>query len=169
MPHPFHLTFVTHNSRYSQRMKDHKVELGEAFEFSEKEEVVMSSIIADICQRERERLFKVLAYNICVDHVHILITSSDSAVEMIAKKIKGESAKIFNDYCYNSYKKSRRRIWAQKFSKSWITSDEKLISTINYINYNRTKHDLPDNPQLVAIAKRMIVDMNEAFIDPTGG
>ncbi len=124
MPYPFHLTFVTHNSRYSQRMKDHKVELGDPFEFSDKEEVVMSSIIADICQREREKLFKVLSYNICVDHVHILITSSEENVKLIANQIKGESAKIFNDYCYVAYKKSRRKIWAQKFSQTWIASEK---------------------------------------------
>ncbi len=40
---------------------------------------------------------------------------------------------------------------------------------MNYINYNRAKHGLPDNPGLLPFIKKMVVDMNEAFRDPTGG
>ncbi|QQS49860.1 MAG: N-6 DNA methylase [Bacteroidota bacterium] len=89
----WHITTATHNSRYSQRMFDNHVKLGEPVWLSEKEEIIVSQTLADIVKKDK---LNVLAYNICGDHMHILLVCEEKEVPKIVGKIKAMSARACN-------------------------------------------------------------------------
>ena len=84
----YHVTWVTHNSRLSQRMIDHNVPKKQGVQLNEKAETKITEIIS-----------------------------------------------VFH-------------LWAQKFNKWFVQSDDQLRSAVTYIVHNREKHGLPENKGL---------------------
>ncbi|MBV5312348.1 MAG: Eco57I restriction-modification methylase domain-containing protein, partial [Prolixibacteraceae bacterium] len=89
----WHVTCATHNSRYSQRMFDNYVKLGEPVWLSAKEEMIVTETIAEIVEKDG---LNVLAYNICGDHMHLLLVCEDEELPRIVQKIKSMSARATN-------------------------------------------------------------------------
>ena len=89
----WHITCATHNSRYSQRMFDNYVKLGNPVWLSEKEELIVTEIIAKIAEKDE---LNILAYNICGDHMHILLVCEEGKLPKIMQKIKSMSARACN-------------------------------------------------------------------------
>ena len=174
----WHVTTATHNSRYSQRMFDSFVKLGEPVWLSEKEEIIVSETIAEIAEKDK---LNILAYNICGDHAHILLVCEEEELPKIVQKIKSMSARACNiamgrtipaagttEHAPSSGEpdsgqtgehapregrgKTQFHLWTQKFGQKEITSDEQLQNTIEYIRNNRKKHGLNDGACSVADA-----------------
>jgi REP element-mobilizing transposase RayT len=89
----WHITTATHNSRYSQRMFDNYVKLGEPVWLTEEEEQIITRTIAEIAVKDQ---LNILAYNICGDHVHIALVCEEEEVEKITGKLKSMSARAAN-------------------------------------------------------------------------
>ncbi len=89
----WHVTCATHNSRYSQRMFDNHVKLGDPVWLSEKEEQIVTEKIAEIVAKDELNL---LAYNICGDHMHLLLVCEEEELPKIVQKIKSISARACN-------------------------------------------------------------------------
>ncbi len=89
----WHITTATHNSRYSQRMFDNHVTLGEAIWIDEKDEILVTETIAGIVKEDN---LNVIEYNICGDHMHILLVCEKEEVPKIMGKIKGVSGRKYN-------------------------------------------------------------------------
>ncbi|MEA1878472.1 MAG: transposase, partial [Bacteroidota bacterium] len=89
----WHITCSTHNSRYSQRMFDNYVKLGAPIWLSEKEELIITNTIAEIVENDK---LSILAYNICGDHMHILLVCDNGKLPKIVQKIKSMSARACN-------------------------------------------------------------------------
>ena len=89
----WHITTATHNSRYTQRMFDNHVKLGEAVWLSEKEEIIIAETIAEIVKSDKLNL---PAYNICGDHMHIILVCEEEEMPKIVGKIKSMSARACN-------------------------------------------------------------------------
>lgn len=89
----WHITTATHNSRYSQRMFDNKVKVGEAVWIDEKDEILVTETIARIVNEDN---LNVIEYNICGDHIHILLVCEKEEVPKIMGKIKGVSGRRYN-------------------------------------------------------------------------
>ncbi|SHI34585.1 N-6 DNA Methylase [Tangfeifania diversioriginum] len=89
----WHVTTATHNSRYSQRMFDNHVKKGEAVWLSEKEEIIVTETISEIVEKDR---LNIVAYNICGDHAHIIISCTEEELPKIVQKIKAMSARACN-------------------------------------------------------------------------
>jgi type I restriction-modification system DNA methylase subunit len=89
----WHVTTATHNSRYSQRMFDNHVKLGEAVWLSEQDEIIIAEIIADIVKEDK---LNILEYNICGDHMHILLVCDENELPKIVGKIKAMTARACN-------------------------------------------------------------------------
>jgi len=125
--------------------------------------------------------YQCLAYNICKDHVHILLLSYTDQLSKMIQKIKSVSSKNFNrslEVNQEKVKYHNRRLWSQKYfvttfevDKLQILSNEPaqlyhskhIENTIHYIENNRIKHDLPLSAELTAaIAK--FVKPNEYFL-----
>jgi len=89
----WHITTATHNSRYSQRMFENRVILGKSVWLSEKEELIVTETIARIVNEDNLNIY---AYNICGDHMHILLVCEKENLPKIVQKIKSMSARACN-------------------------------------------------------------------------
>jgi len=89
----WHITTATHNSRYSQRMFDYHITTGEAIWIDEEAEIIITETIAEIVKDDN---LNVIEYNICGDHMHLLLVCEKEEVSKIVGKLKGVSAKKYN-------------------------------------------------------------------------
>ncbi len=154
-----HLTWVTHNSRTSQRMIDNKVKKGDAFLLDNENEVVISKAIAGIVKEDD---LNVMAYNICTDHVHMLLVCEDKEVPNIVRKLKGKSSQILKEQLQIP-KEEQFTLWAQKYSNTHIDNVDQLWNTVEYIKTNREKHELPTNKGLQPLVDSIGCDYDHAF------
>ncbi len=88
----FHLVLTTHNSRTSQRMIDYNVQKGDPIELNLEEEIALTKIFADLIA---ENGYHCLAYNVCKDHVHLVLVCEAGELTEIIKILKGKSAYLF--------------------------------------------------------------------------
>jgi len=91
-PEGFHVVLTTHNSRTSQRMRDRGIRPGSALLLDLEQEILLTQCIADVIN---ESGFKCIAYNICKDHVHMIIVCQPIQLTNIMQKIKSVSSKNF--------------------------------------------------------------------------
>ncbi|HOV15607.1 MAG TPA: transposase, partial [Spirochaetota bacterium] len=155
----FHITWVTHNSRISERMIEYNVKKGEPFVFTDEQEIYITEILKNIIVEEG---YKILAYNICKDHIHILIACNPKELPNIIKKLKGKSSQKFKEWL-KIPSEEEFHLWAQKYDEKEITDDNRFENTINYINNNRTKHQLQDNKGLQPLVTQMTCAYENAF------
>ena len=95
----FHVVLTTHNSRSSQRMMKHGIAKGQPVELNLEEEIQLTKIMGDIIL---EKGYKCLAYNICQDHVHLILVCEPEELSSIVSTIKGKSARVFNLWALES-------------------------------------------------------------------
>ncbi|MDB9954460.1 N-6 DNA methylase [Flavobacteriaceae bacterium] len=145
---PYHITTTIHDSRTSKRMEKYKVR--ERREGSTKPHVVyftpeddlqMTQIIADVAKEDQ---LNILAYNICGDHIHLLLVCAIEEIPAIMQKIKGRTS-----YFHKGLKPLENKpLWQQKYSPpKEVSSTEQLLNTLKYIQTNRNKHELPPHPK----------------------
>ena len=170
----WHITTATHNSRTSQRMWNLNIEPGEAVWLDEEKEVLITRAILEIVKEDK---LNVLQYNICGDHMHIMLVCEKQELNEIVAKIKGRSSYFLNRWVNPSEQKAapkyadgtRIPTWTRKFNTSFITSDEKFHNTIEYIKNNRQKHQLPENNELQTLVEKMICTREHAFRNEYNG
>ena len=167
---PYHITTAIHYSRTSSRMIKFKVRekrnLGtnpypNIVYFTADEELLITETISKIVKEDD---LKLLAFNICADHIHLLLVCDIEEVALIMKKIKGRTS-----FMLNKSKKiqgkgfkplvvgKKKPIWQQKYSSpKEITSANQLENTVKYIKSNRRKHQLePHSEKLQNIINDM--------------
>lgn len=89
----YHNVLTTHNSRTSRRMQKYVGHRGPARVLSIREEIILTQIIGDIIS---ENNYRCMAYNICNDHVHMIIVCAQEELTTIVRKLKSLSSKLFN-------------------------------------------------------------------------
>lgn len=180
----YHVTTTIHDSRTSARMKKYKVrerrDLGtnpypNVVYFTPEDDSLITKTIAEIVKDEKLNL---LAYNICADHIHLLLVCHIDEIPRIMQKIKGRTAYILNKHKnHNGFHKGfkpleetkplekNKPLWSQKYSApKEIISAEQMQNTIRYIETNRTKHELPQhNRELNNCIDAMCCDLTTAF------
>jgi len=90
----YHVTWVTHNSRVSERMR--KYGIGKyliPIILNETEEIEITEYILEMVIEDK---LKIVAYNICKDHIHLIIVCDENSLEKIVQKLKAVSARKFN-------------------------------------------------------------------------
>jgi REP element-mobilizing transposase RayT len=133
--HLWLVTFVTHNSRVSERMVTYGVEHGNALIFSKEEQLSIAKSVADTCKRYN---IAVVAWNVLPDHIHMVIAAENEQVLIEhVRKIKG--------YSSHTYQKERKwesgqHVWAQKYHFKPISNDDALRAALQYVWNNRLKH-----------------------------
>ncbi len=163
---PFHITFVTHYSRRNERMNQYRVPHKEGFWMNEEAELLITGYIKDIV---RENNFKVLAYNICGDHVHLMIVAEQAELPEILRKIKGKTSQRFKEHLQLP-KEEEFHLWAQKYNTTWLDTPEHYNNAIAYIENNRTKHELPFNKGLQPLVQSMLTNEEAAYaVEYKGG
>ena len=88
--------------------------------------------------------FKILAINILPDHVHLIIKSEEENIPEIIRNLKWYSSFMLSRYLRLSEKWNWRqvKIWAKHNSKTIITNEEHLNTSIKYVLNNHIKHDV---------------------------
>ncbi len=137
----WHVTWVTRNSRISERMILARVKLENPVTLTDE----MRNIVAEsIKLKIKEESIKIYALNVLMDHVHIIIQSSETELEEIVRKLKGYSSyQISKTLGYTSKGQGKQtKIWATSFSKTLIRDKKHLLESINYIKNNHLKHNV---------------------------
>ncbi|WP_299064434.1 N-6 DNA methylase [uncultured Polaribacter sp.] len=170
----YHLTSTIHDSRTSVRMETYKVretrEKGtnpkpNVVYFTTDDDLLITKTIAELVKKENLTL---LAYNICADHIHLIIRCEEEEISKIMQKIKGVtsfihnkqntvSPKYFSALKENEPQETKTRdsspldkkkpLWSQKYYCKEITTKQQLNTTISYVKSNRSKHKLPEHSQ----------------------
>ena len=98
----WHITTATHDSRTSQRMIDYKVRLlrdhgmrpyADPMWLDPMEERIVTETISEIVKADR---LNVLAYNVCGDHMHLVLVCEEEEIPKIVGKIKSMTARAVN-------------------------------------------------------------------------
>ena len=160
----YHIVWVTHNSRVSSRMIEYEAvirqrrvnkglqPLVEPTWLGEEQEFEITEYIAQIVHEDRLR---VLAYNICGDHIHIIIACPGKEKSNIVRKLKGKTTQRYKQH-HNIGEEFH--LWAQKYSWKLIENDHQMNNTVNYIHYNRKKHGLSENRKLESVIAGFVCD-----------
>ena len=162
----FHVTWVTHNARTSQRMIEYKVKKGETIWLDEELEMVVANELAAIITEDE---LNVLNWNICGDHVHMLLVCDPDELANTVRKLKGRSAQRTKE-CLKVPREEVFHLWAQKFNRKPIEDEDGLANVFEYIQHNREKHNLPLNKELQLLVSEVCCSYEEAFLpEYTGG
>lgn len=153
----YHITWVTHNSRVSERMVEFGVKHGEPFILDDEKEGELTAYILQIVKEDNLR---ILAYNICRDHIHMILACEEQKRDNIIRKLKGKTTQVYKD---NHGIKDKFHLWAQKYSWTVIKDEEQILNAINYIQFNRAKHKLSDNKGLQPLVAEMLMPLSQAF------
>ena len=158
---PYHITTTIHDSRTSKRMEKYKVRerregstKPHVIYFTPEDDVQMTQIIADVAKEDQ---LNILAYNICGDHIHLLLVCAIEEIPAIMQKIKGRTSYFHKRGYKGPYKGLKplekvdgknKPLWQQKYSPpKEVSSTEQLLNTLKYIQTNRNKHELPPHPK----------------------
>ncbi len=119
------------------------------------QEIEITSCISRIVKEDN---LKITAYNICADHIHLILFSDESNRDNIVRKLKGKSTQLYKD---SRSIKEQFSLWAQKYNYTIILTDEQLANAVDYIKCNRTKHNLSENSELQSIIDEMITSFDD--------
>jgi REP element-mobilizing transposase RayT len=153
----FHIVWVTHNSRISERMVVYGVKLGEAVVLDESMEYEITGFIKNIITEDK---LEVLAYAICQDHVHIVLVCSETARDTIVRKLKGKSAQLYKDKHKIT---DQYHLWSQKYHWEELTTDKQFQNVLNYVTHNRQKHELATSAELQDLIADMLTPVDEVY------
>lgn len=171
----FHITTAIHDSRTSQRMIDYKVRerrnnganpYPNVCYLKPEDEAVITQTVAEIVAEQK---LNVLQYNICKDHMHLVLVCEEEDVPVIMQKIKGRTARVHNSVkginpLVQKENEKAVPLWTQKYGCKEITSPEQLHNTLAYVQHNRSKHQLPAHPKATALLiKNMLCSQEKAF------
>lgn len=154
----FHITWVTHSSRVSKRMKKYGADKNlKPLLLSIQQEIEVSKYISEIVRNNK---IKIIIFNICSHHVHLLLFCKDNERDNIVRKLKGKSTQMFKEKnCISG----EFHLWAQKYNYWTILTDEQIARTYEYIKYNRMKHSLEESKELEDVIETMITPYEKIF------
>ena len=165
----YHIVWVTHNSRISTRMIEYEAvirrrridkglqPLAKPTWLEDWQEI---EITEDLMRIVLEDNIKVSGYNICGDHIHIIITCPKEQRSNIVRKLKGKTTQY---YKWRHNIAEELHLWAQKYCLTLIESKNQLNNTRSYIRNNRQKHELPENKQLETAIEKLVNSKNSPW------
>ena len=128
------VTFVTHNSRVSERMVEYGVKTGEPVILNPNERFQVAQNISECIKTHQ---IPVVGWNVLPDHVHmILAAESEKELDEYVRKIKGFSSFALQ----RSLGFEGQHIWAQKYHHELIVDQRMLENVYMYVMENHIKH-----------------------------
>ena len=160
----YHITWVTHGSRVSERMIELGVRTGDPVVLDEASRLVIADALAE---KIREKQYRVLAVNVLLDHVHCVVVCQEDDVADIVQQLKGYSSHQHNRQLQLSVQGEGRqtKLWAKGSSQTLLEPEEHLLNAIEYVQNNHIKHEVSEmgssthNRQL----KQSVVGVDQAF------
>ncbi|MBZ0202218.1 MAG: transposase [Ignavibacteria bacterium] len=153
-------------------MKKLNIEPGLPVLLSGKDELEITGYINETVDADE---LKLLAFNICRDHVHLLLVCIEEERDKIVNKLKATCSRKFNiahgltkieeqggmPPCSRKRRgKSQNTLWAQKYNWSYVLDERDLQSKYTYVKHNRIKHNLPKSLELEEIIESMLTSYN---------
>ena len=98
----WHITTAIHDSRTSQRMIDYNVREKRAngtmpeaqiIVLTEEEETIITTVVAEIVTEDK---LSTMAFNVCKDHIHLVLVCDEDDLPSIVQKIKAKTARAVN-------------------------------------------------------------------------
>ena len=155
----YHITWVTHNSRVSERMKKYNKNKGlQPLVLNLEQEIEVIVLISKIIKEDK---LKVAAFNICADHIHLILFCENLKRDNIIRKLKGKTTQMYKE---KNNINDRFSLWAQKYNYTIILTENQLVNTLEYINCNRIKHNLPESKQLQMLIDEMVTPLEKLFL-----
>lgn len=130
----YHITWVTHNSRVSERMVFYNIKRGEPLILTNVDKKEIENYLKIIIFEDH---LKVIEFIVNSDHVHLILICKETLKSNIIRKLKGKSTQLYKDN-HKIYKEFH--LWAQKYNSSLIKNERELENVINYVKYNDLKH-----------------------------
>ena len=145
----YHITWVTHNSRVSERMVEFGIKTGEPFILDDE---IRDNVWLYLNEKIKEKGYRVLELNILNDHAHCILVCEESECEEIVRNLKGYSSYMLARQLKLSVEGKGRqsKIWADGFSATYLQSEEHLNNAIEYVKNNHLKHDISPLQQRVS-------------------
>lgn len=115
-------------------------------------------LLNNICYYRKKLKFKLLAYCILPDHLHLLIRprrrfNISQIMQLIKYRTTSDIRKFEISHCsgepgspLHNGNEICGTIWQKSFYDRIIRNDRQLQNTINYINCNAVHHELVDDP-----------------------
>ena len=156
----FLITWVTHKSRISERMEKYLQTKNKGLQplvLNDADEVEVTRQICNITQQDN---LKIIAYNICKNHVHLILACETDDRDNIVRKLKGKSTQLFK---VNKNINTKFHLWAQKYNWLCITGDDQFSNLYEYVTQNRVKHGLEENRELELIIDEMLTPYDKLF------
>lgn len=150
-------------------MKKYKVKKGKAVILNIHEEIEVTEYISEITISDN---LKIIAYNICREHIHLILICLEKDRDNIVQKLKAVTSRKFLSKYKNTQEQgvmtpcsqnSPNHLWAQKYNLSYILDEDALQNKFNYVKYNRQKHGLPENKRLQDIIDNMLTPYENIF------
>jgi REP element-mobilizing transposase RayT len=179
---PFHIVTSINDSRTSKRMiqyhaRERRFNGTLPYKFvipiTTEEENLIAKTVSEIVKEDN---LNIAAFNICYDHMHILLVCEKEEIAKIMKKIKGRTARECNKARTHSVnginsvgdvgkklKDGSTPFWAQKYYCKPITTLQQYDNTVNYIENNRVKHELDENEFLKKTIENFVRTYKECF------
>lgn len=187
---PFHIVTSINDSRTSKRMIQYHVRERRfngtlpykfVIPITTEEENLIAKTVSEIVKEDN---LNISAFNICYDHMHILLVCKHDEIAKIMKKIKGRTARECNKARTHSVngisginsagnthsvhgmkvlKDGSTPFWAQKYYCKPITTLQQYDNTVNYIKNNRVKHELAENEFLKKTIESFVRTYKECF------
>jgi len=158
------LTWVTHNSRISERMVKFGVKIGDPVRLNEKSRKIIASALSE---KIKSAGYKVIATNVLSDHVHCVVVCTKDEISDITQNLKGYSSHTHNRLLQlsDSGKGKQTKLWAKGSSKTHLKTDEHLANAISYVKNNHEKHEVSKSCSSLyhSQLKQVVVDKHQAF------
>ena len=88
-------------------------------------------LIRIIFEVRTETSFKLLAFTIMPDHLHIIVVPSETGVSRIVQLIKGRFARAHNELTGRA-----GAVWQSRYHERTLRNERSLLSAIEYVHYN---------------------------------
>ena len=156
----YHLTWVTHGSRISEKMIKYGTVLKNPVSLSIKSRQIIADALAEKIKAEK---YRVLACNVLADHVHCVLVCIKEDISNIVQNLKGFSAHTHNRLLQLSVvgDGEQVKLWAKGSHQQELKDEKHVHNVIEYVWYNHQKHDIAeiDNRKL----KQSVVSYEQAY------
>lgn len=126
-----------------------------------KSHVVCQLFIDSLLEIREKHPFKLIAYVIMPDHVHLIVNPLNCDIELVGKELKGISARKIIDWLkenghLSSLDKLKLKamgkrnhsysVWQKKVKSVDLWSHKFILQKMNYVHMNSVRAELTDHP-----------------------
>jgi len=144
----FFITWVTHNSRYSEKMSMLKLKKQEWYFLNVEDRIFIYKLISEKLEKEWIKNFTL---NVLSDHIHLVFMCEESELSEFIRKLKwAVSFKFLREKWFSkSWDWRNNKLWSRWFSKTYLDTEEHLEKAIKYTLENHEKHEIENILPLV--------------------